>query len=83
MFPFANGDFISCLYMSINIYKQCKITIKADLGEKKKIHALKMTEARFCSGSNLRVIKNKGEIISDRLMELHHALGQQVSPQKV
>lgn len=46
MFPFANGDFISCLYMSINIYKQCKITIKADLGEKK-IHALKMTEARF------------------------------------
>lgn len=67
--------------MSINIYKQCKIAIKADEGEKK-LHALKMTGAQCWSGTNLRVIKYKGEIISDRLMELHHALGQWSSPKR-
>lgn len=74
-FPFANADFISCLYMSINIYKQCKIAIKAD-DWGKKLHTLKMTGPQSWSGIHLRVIKKEGEIISDRLMELHHALGQ-------
>lgn len=31
--------------------------------------------AQFCPGINLRVINIEGEIISDRLMELHHASG--------
>ncbi len=67
--------------MSINIYKQCKIAIKADEGEKK-LHTLKMTGPQSWSGINLRVIKNEGEIISDRLMELHHTLGQWASPKR-
>lgn len=35
-----------------------------------------MSEAQRWSGINLRVIKNEEEISGDRLMELHHALGQ-------
>lgn len=38
-----------------------------------------MTGAQSRSGIDLRVIKNEGEIISDRLMELHHALGQRAA----
>lgn len=34
-----------------------------------------MTGAQSWSGINLTVIKYEGEIISDRLMELHHTLG--------
>lgn len=34
-----------------------------------------MTGAPSWSGINLTVIKYEGEIISDRLMELHHTLG--------
>lgn len=75
---FASVDFISRLYMSINIYKQCKIAVKATRGEKTP-HP-EMTGAQPRSGINLRVIKNEGEIISDRLMELHHAQGQRASP---
>lgn len=69
--------------MSINIYKQCKIAIKADkVGEGgKTLHTLKMG-AQSQSGINLKVIKIEGEIISDRLMELHHALGSMGLPQK-
>ena len=67
--------------MSINIYKQGKIAVKADEGGKK-LHTLKMTGAQSWSGINLCVIKNEGEIISDRLMELHHALGQRASPER-
>ena len=66
--------------MSINIYKQCKIAVKATRGEKSP-HP-DMTGAQSHSGINLRAIKNEGEIISDRLMELHHAQGQWASPHK-
>lgn len=37
-----------------------------------------MTEAPSRSGINLIVIKNEWEIISDRLLELHHAKGQRL-----
>lgn len=79
-FPFANLDFISGLYVSINIYKQCKIAIKADEVEKKTTPHPDNDGAQSWTGIHLGVITSEGEIISDRLMELHHALGQWASP---
>lgn len=68
--------------MSINIYKQCKIAIKYDEEEEGRDPHPEITGDQLRSGINLRVIKNEGEIISDRLMELHHALGQWASPKR-
>lgn len=68
--------------MTINIYKQRKIAGKADQGMRGGRRALEMTGARSRSGINLRVIKKEGEIISDKLMELHHALGQRAPSPK-
>lgn len=71
--------------MAINIYKQCKIAGKADEGMGRWGGDSTPWEWRgpgLGLALNLGVIKNEGEIISDKLMELHHALGQWASPQK-
>lgn len=68
--------------MTINIYKQnCWKSRRGD-GEVGGIHTLRMTGAQSWSGINLGVVKNAGEIISDKLMELHHALAQWASPKR-
>lgn len=61
-FPLANTDFITSLYMTINIYKQCKIAGKADKGNGG-VHTLKMTGAQSWSDINLRVIKMRGKLL--------------------
>lgn len=66
--------------MSINIYKQSKIAVKADKGRKNST-PWKWRGPHFGLALIL-VIKNEGEIVSDRLMELHHALGQWAAPKR-
>lgn len=68
--------------MSINIYKQHKTAIKADVrGEKKHYTPWKWRQLSL-GLALISVIKSKEQIISDRLMELHHALGQCASAER-